>query len=219
MTVATKIIQCPACGANLSVEEGREKIFCTYCGSQVTVTNENEHIFRHIDEAKIKQAETDQVIRLKEMELEEKENRKKRKSRAIAYGIALGFVLIGALICIWAPLVGMWGVIIGGWIALYTAVSNDDSHKKRQKRYANPDEVCISELMTDYYEKNYNVVVQLFQAAGFSNVNAVPLNDLNSRTARKNGQVEDVSINGNEDFEEGDIFPKDSTVLITYHSK
>lgn len=36
---------------------------------------------------------------------------------------------------------------------------------------------------------------------------------------KKNGQVESVTINGSDEFEEGDVFPKVSNVLITYHSK
>ena len=35
----------------------------------------------------------------------------------------------------------------------------------------------------------------------------------------KNGKVEAVTINGSDEFEEGDIFPKNSNVLITYHSR
>ena len=32
------------------------------------------------------------------------------------------------------------------------------------------------------------------------------------------GQVESVSINGDDDFDEGDIFQKEASVVITYHS-
>ncbi len=30
-------------------------MFCSYCGTQIIATNENEHIYRHIDEAKIRE--------------------------------------------------------------------------------------------------------------------------------------------------------------------
>ncbi len=40
-----------------------------------------------------------------------------------------------------------------------------------------------------------------------------------SEIDQKNGQVEAVTINGNDDFDEGEIFPKDSNVLITYHCR
>lgn len=31
----TTAIKCPSCGANLNIEAGREKVFCSYCGNQV----------------------------------------------------------------------------------------------------------------------------------------------------------------------------------------
>ena len=73
--------------------------------------------------------------------------------------------------------------------------------------------------MVNCEDKNFNSVVLLFKGAGFTNVTAVPLNDLNVFNMKKNGQVEAVTINGNDELEEGDIYPKNSNVLITYHSK
>ena len=61
-------------------------------------------------------------------------------------------------------------------------------------------------------------MVAQYRSAGFTNVQAVPLHDLNIFTAKKNRQVETVSINGNDDFDEGDIFQKKDSVIITYHS-
>jgi uncharacterized Zn finger protein (UPF0148 family) len=64
-------VKCPDCGATLSIEEGRQNAFCSYCGSKVIINNENEIVYRHIDEARIKEAEAAREIRLKELELEE----------------------------------------------------------------------------------------------------------------------------------------------------
>lgn len=108
MAIQFVSVRCPDCGAELSIENGREQAFCSYCGAKVLVHNDNEHIYRNIDEARIKEAENERILRLRELELEEKENSRSRKSRFIAYGVALGFVLIGALICIAEPLAGMW---------------------------------------------------------------------------------------------------------------
>lgn len=62
----------PECRATLDVEESRQQIFCSYCGTQIMVQNNNEYIYRHIDEAGIKKAETDRMVRMKQMEMEEK---------------------------------------------------------------------------------------------------------------------------------------------------
>lgn len=218
MAVQFISVKCPECGADLSIEDGREFAFCSYCGAKVMITNDNEHIYRTIDEAGIKQAETERMIRMRELELEEKENSHGRKSQFIAYGIALAFVVVGALICIASPLGGMWGIIIGAYIGLFTFIKSDDK-KKKPRKYVSPNDVSISDAMVNCEDKNFNSVVLLFKGAGFTNVTAVPLNDLNVFNMKKNGQVEAVTINGNDELEEGDIYPKNSNVLITYHSK
>jgi len=215
MAVTANTIKCPDCGANISVEEGREKLFCSYCGSQIILTNENEHIIRHIDEAAIKQIEAERDLRIKEIELEERDENNNRKSLVIAYIVALAFEVIGVLICIVGHYEGMFGITIG----IYIALGAYNSGQKRNKRRSKSNEICISESMTAFNKKDYNSVVQLFKAAGFVNVNAAPLHDLNLITRKKNGKVDTVTINGNDDFQTGDIFPKDSNVLITYHSR
>lgn len=218
MAIQFIAMRCPACGAEINVESGREFSFCTYCGSKILMNNDNEHIYRNIDEARIKETETERMIRLRELELEEKENSRGRKSSFIAYGIALAFAAIGALICLAEPAAGFWGIIIGAYIALFTLIKSDEK-KKNKKKYVNSNEVAITEAMECCSDKNFNSVVMLFRGAGFANVTAIPLNDLSVFNQKKNGQVEEVTINGNDEFEEGDIFPKNSNVLITYHSR
>lgn len=218
MAITVNAVKCPSCGADLPVEEGREKIFCSFCGTPIVITNENEHIYRHIDEAKIKEAETEQMIMMRQMDMEEKSTVAKKYLIMIWIGATALLLLIGIIgmtidnegmgMCLLLAMnVGLWG-----GIGLFS------TNKKKTRRYAGPNEVIISEAMEDFSEKNFNSVVMLFRGAGFSNVTAVPLNDLNMFTAKKNGQVEEVTINGSSDFSEGDVFPKTSNVLITYHS-
>ena len=123
MSIRFIAVKCPQCEADLSIEEGRPFAFCTYCGTKVIIKDENEHIYRNIDEARIKESETERIVRLRELELEEKEKTHERKTKMIAYGIALAFVLIGSLICI-VSINGIWGILIGGYIALFTYSKN-----------------------------------------------------------------------------------------------
>ena len=53
MAIKFTSVKCPECGATLPIEEGREQIFCSYCGSKIIMTNENEYIYRKVDEAEI----------------------------------------------------------------------------------------------------------------------------------------------------------------------
>ena len=79
-----KIIQlkCANCGADLKIEEKREVIYCQYCGTKMLLDDENEHTYRYIDEAEIKRAETEQMVKLKELELKEKRQEEKEGRKA-----------------------------------------------------------------------------------------------------------------------------------------
>ncbi len=218
MAIQFVSVKCPNCGADLSIDNSRESVFCMYCGSKVMVHNDNEHIYRNIDEAKIKEAETERILRLKELELEEKENIRDRKSAIVAYSIALAFVLVGAILCFFESLAGMFGILIGGYIAMFTFIKNDEK-KKKKRRYVGPGDSAITAQMLDCVGKNYNSVATIFRSAGFNNVKTLPLGDMGILSLNKNGQVEAVTINGSTGFEEGDVYPKNSNIMITYHSR
>ena len=216
MGVKLIAVKCPECGATLNIEADRTQAFCTYCGTKVLVHNENEHIYRKIDEAGIRQAETDRMIRLRELELEEKMSTKGQITSYVAYGIALVFVVAGVLNMSSSSLRGMWGIIIGAYIAMFTYGGSHKKNSMRQKQ-VRADQVRISGQLVDCSQMNYHNVVAMYTGAGFRNVTAIPMNDLNFFTMSKNGQVDQVTIDGETDFAEGDVYPKDAAVLITYH--
>ena len=148
----------------------------------------------------------------------EVETGKSRLSKYIAYGVALLCVIVGAIICIWAPLGGMWGIIIGAYIAMFTMINSDDK-KKKKKKYTGSDDVEITTPMMDCVDYHYNKALQLYKNAGFININAIPLHDLSRFNQKKDGMVESITINGNDEFEEEEVYPKNANILITYHSK
>lgn len=213
-------VKCPDCGANLDVEEGRKQLFCSYCGAKVIINNDNEYIYRHIDEAKIRQAEIDETIRLKELEIEEKEKEKSRNGRYLAWKISGALAVIGFLLSSIAPgnSFSSGAIIIAICIAILAFNSGNNKTKQKSKKVVLSNEVQISKKMRYCKEENYNSVVALYMAAGFINIHPVPLCDLTLFTLKKNEQVEDIIIDGDNDFDEGDIFSKSSNIIITYHS-
>ena len=58
---------CPHCGAPLEFDDSRDFGFCQYCGSKVTL-DDYRTTSRIIDEARIKEAETDQMLKMKALE-------------------------------------------------------------------------------------------------------------------------------------------------------
>lgn len=101
-------IKCPGCGAALEVEDEGGQAVCPYCRTEFILYNENERVYRKIDEAKVKQTEVDKLIRLKEMEIEEKKRVEAEKAKAlklkvflILLGIGIVLVLFGTLLIGW----------------------------------------------------------------------------------------------------------------------
>lgn len=211
-------VKCPDCGAELSIDNSREFAFCSYCGAKVMVHNDNEHIYRNIDEARIKEAETDRIVKLRQLDMEEKSSFS-RKSMIIAWAVSTGVLLLLGIIGFTVDNMGMGMCMMFAMLVGMSGFLFLDNGKKKPKVVVGTNQAMITGAMVDAVEKNYNNAVLLFKGAGFTNVTPVPLNDLGMFNQRKNGQVETITINGNEEFEEGDVFPKNANILITYHSK
>lgn len=192
-------------------------MFCSYCGSSIIMTNENEYIYRHVDEAGIKQAETERIIRIKELELEERAENRSRKGRSIAFGIALFFVVIGVICVATGVYAGGGAIAIGGWIALFTFISGDESKKRNQDgKMTRSGKIKLIGTATEYEKKDYRTVQSAYRALGFRDVSVVNLRDLRAGLLKKPGTVEEVTING-EKPERNTWYDPSSAIVITYH--
>ena len=212
-------IKCPECGASLEIEEGRTNAFCTYCGAKIIINNENEHIIRHIDEAEIKQAETERLIRLKELEMEDKEQTRERKIRAVALITALVFVVVGVISMAVSEksLTGMWGIIIGAYIGLFTFIRADQNNKKKtDKINLNAGKIKLPSSVADIENGDYRNLQTAYLSLGFINVSVINLRDLKAGILKKPGVVEEVTING-EEPEADKWYDPNSAIIITYH--
>ena len=93
-----KKCECPSCGASLTIQnENRDFAYCEFCGAKIQLDDiRTSH--RIIDEAKIKQADYDAMIRLKELEMEQKEREEAQKKNQfkIIVSIILGII---SLVC------------------------------------------------------------------------------------------------------------------------
>ena len=229
MAVKLISVKCPECGATLNIEEDREQAFCTYCGTKVLLHNENEHIYRHIDEAGVKQAETDRIVRMKQMELAEKKRAAAEKTKALKIKISLIMATVGILMMVigymgghasgdpdsglyMLSMVGFFPLMGAGYIWLFSKKNDDDDDMDFG------DKAKVPSSITDYEKKNYSAIEAMFVSAGFTNVRCVALNDLTMGVLKKPGMVDSITINGREVTSGGKKYPKDAAVVISYHS-
>ena len=97
----TKIdLTCPKCKAILSVDSNRDVLFCEYCGAKILLNDENTYTIRNVDEAKIKQVESEQLIRLKELELAQKKADKEILLMKQKTHVSLILTIMGVIIMV-----------------------------------------------------------------------------------------------------------------------
>lgn len=66
--------------------------------------------------------------------------------------------------------------------------------------------------------KNYQDVVNDISAAGFVNIQAKTIEDLVTGWLTKDGEVEEVTIDGDGSFRAGDTFDKTAAIIVSYHT-
>lgn len=209
-------VRCPECGANLTIEEGREKIFCSYCGAQIIMANDNEHIYRHIDEAKIKEAEMRQTVELKKLEIIEKKRVAAEKTKKVKIIASIVMGIVGIVMMLsnseTAQFIGLIPITAILSIWTFGAAMNEEDNLD------SGDKIKIPSGISDYEDKSYMAVEAMFKAAGFTNIKCVPLHDLRTGLLKKPDTVESITIDGNDNISYGKKYSPDATVIISYHS-
>ena len=216
-------LKCPECGASLEVEEGRESCFCSYCGAKVVVNNDNEFVYRHIDEAGVKKAETDRIVRLRELDMQEKSNSHLNTTRKILtiIWIVISLIVLALTIYQWAfvdsndgflMLFYLCGPIVAGGAYLIFKVIPD---KENEKQMLNRGGVRFP---SGVFETNYEFARNTLLNLGFTNVDCINMHDIKIGLLTKPGQVESIKVDG-EVAKPKKIYSPEANITIIYHGK
>lgn len=223
-------VKCPDCGQTLSIEENRTQAFCTYCGAKVLISNENEYVFRQVDEADIKKAETERIIRLREMELAEKNSSLRKVLTIIWLILSLILITIAVILMLspgndsmpgWAggflflfyacaPIIGGGGYLVFKWLP----------EKENEKIIEKQGGIRFLGELAPFSDKKYFPVEDTLRSAGFTNVTCVNLHDLNMFTALvSSDKIDKITINGKAITSGGKVYMPDVPIVITYHGR
>ena len=94
-------VKCPECNASLSIEEERKQCFCQYCGTKIIIDDgSTTHTYRKVYEARIKEAEVNESIRLRELMLEEKKYADKKKAKEFKVKISVILGIVGSILLV-----------------------------------------------------------------------------------------------------------------------
>ena len=225
-TMALKMnsVKCPECGANLQIEEGRTQVFCSYCGTKIIITNENEHIYRHIDEADIRKAETDRMVRMRRLNMEEQGSSLKKTMTIIWMAVSLIIILI----CIiemsvldrftngFLMLFYLGGPVIGGGAYLLFKLLPE---KENEKVLLSSGGIKLPKALFPYSDKTFEEAEIILRNAGFRNITSINAHDLVIGLFEKPGKIDSITVNGERLMDGGKVYMPNIPIVITYHGK
>lgn len=87
-----------------------------------------------------------------------------------------------------------------------------------ESRPLKENEVKTPKSSSELEQMNYIDAVSTLESAGFENVEVEKIEDLIIGFLTKDGEVEEVSINGDTEFSSGSRYLKDSQVVVRYHT-
>ena len=224
-------IRCPHCDAPVEYDGSERYVTCSYCGSKVEVTGENEVVFRTIDEAEVQKTKTERAVRLKELDAkmaQDARDHEHRKAFRIvwiaiaAVGLIMGFLgdEDGFYIALFAAIAGCFGKSI---VNFYRKIFNDlekdaeRAKKEEEEKIAAgyiwiPPDVTTKVLQTT----RIDAAVDMLKAAGFNNIEIVNLRDLTRKEREKRGLIDKVVVDGQVIYS-SQLFMPDTKILVQYH--
>ena len=234
MSVSFQSVRCPDCGAYLSVEEGKKRIFCSYCGANVIVTNDNEYINREVNEADIIRAETERMVKLHELEQEKKVSPGEIiKTPTGTIWLIVSVVLIVITFDIMSKqdeemmysiiLLDMIIIIWGGIYVFFIlpSITEDKLNNKRKEETIRIKKemgaIKLPSGIMPFTGKNYEMVQYILRMNGFTNVVCINMHDLTLGLFVKPGTIEKVEVDGKELYSSDELYFPDVEISIYYH--
>lgn len=86
-----------------------------------------------------------------------------------------------------------------------------------EKETVDPNKIAMP-ISASTSDADYKSVQKQLSDAGFENVTTQKIEDLTLGIFTKDGEVEKVTVKGDDDFSEGDLFDKDVAITIHYHT-
>ena len=221
--------QCLNCGANLTIDDqNRDFAFCQYCGAKIML-DDFRSTQRIVDEAKIKQAETERMIRLKELEIELEQQKKNSGIRKVLFIIwIICFIIITGL-CLYIgftqELGGMWafnlllyvgGPIVGGGAYLLFKTMPE---KENEKKIIRQGGIRFPKNFEPFSSNNFEALEIALKEAGFQNITCANKHDITWGLLQRPGRIDSVSVNGKEITSGGKVYMPDASIVISYHGK
>ena len=112
------------------------------------------------------------------------------------------------------------GFAFGEWVAIDAPILIEyyGAETEEEIQAAHPGQLRLPNSSKYYLGKNYTDALTAFQNAGFSTI--VLDEQIKSKKGwlSKDGEIAQISINGQTQFEKGEWFGEQASIVITYHT-
>lgn len=137
--------------------------------------------------------------KIQDIYFRKKEDIKKAKSGFHSF-------ITGCALAVSITVVLLFGMI---FVGIFVSDKTDENYE---------DGIRVSYSANSLKRKDYRDVIKIFRADGFTNITTREIDDLITGWLTKEGEVESVSIDGNDSFEEDSWYSDNAEVVISYHT-
>ncbi len=95
---------------------------------------------------------------------------------------------------------------------------NDIENDNQSNNTTVSNEIRLPASSSDYENQSYTDVFDDFESAGFTNIKFQIIYDLITGWLTFDGEIEEVLVNGSSSFTKGDVYPKNTEIIIVYHT-
>ena len=220
--------KCPECGAELEIkDDNRDFLFCQYCGTKIMLDNYRS-TQRIIDEARIKEAETQRDIQMKEMEYSHSSEQYNSQLKTILTKVWVGLIILVAVMAViryfkepysggsfvTLLFVGLPVVIGGPWVIKRVTgdvTDGGDGMGFGRTRIIFP--------LVPIKGSNYILLRSELEKVGFKNITTECLHDVTHAISLRNNNVESVTVNGKKVKAGGKAYSPNAKIVIRYHGR
>lgn len=191
MRIKLTQLNCPSCGAGIDMDiKGKNSLFCPFCGNQFAIDDGEVVITKNIN---IHNRFTNDAAVEKERRKDRQNEREHKEYKWTMIGLALFIILDFAFL-------GFMGI----------------KDEWSEKKSINAGQIKVGQSSSDMEGKNYQVVIEQLESAGFTNISSIDLDDAGWLT-NKEDTIDSITINGDGSFSSSDYFDPDSKIIISYH--
>ena len=187
-----KSVKCPNCKKSIKINSNSSDIICEYCDTHIYVDDDASKVERLFN------------VFTKSMD------RSKEKNEEPIIEVARINLEKIKLEKKYEQNILKWGIIL--FIMMMGVISIMAHYEEEDTR------IEIPFTLKEVRKEPFQIIEQQLKDAGFTNINFIKIEDLKFGLFKSDNDIETLTVNGSEDFIEGERFEPNAKIMIYYHT-